>query len=126
MSKDRIEMLEYVMAVLDEARGFAAMSPGGRDNISEAYDMLPELMELTYRAGFSDDENHNSENDTYNRGSEWQPIENAPRDGTPILAADKGRYAYVAEWIPANRVWIGADGMYWEPTHWMPLPGPPK
>lgn len=58
--------------------------------------------------------------------TEWKDIETAPRDGTPILAADKGTYAYVAEWISANRVWIGADGMYWEPTHWMPLPEPPK
>ena len=65
------------------------------------------------------------ESDRGNKISQWKKIETAPRDGTPILAADKGRFAYVAEWIPATG-WIGADGMYWEPTHWMPLPEPPK
>lgn len=57
---------------------------------------------------------------------EWQPIETAPRDGRPILASDIGPYAYVVEWFKANKAWIGADGMYWSPTHWMPLPEPPK
>lgn len=58
--------------------------------------------------------------------TEWQPIETAPKDGTPILVCDKGPYAYVAEWFQHSRTWIGADKMYWEPTHWMPLPEPPK
>lgn len=61
MGEDRIEMLERVMDLLDEARGFAAMSPGGRDNITEVYEMLPDLMEKTYRSGFVDGETHNAE-----------------------------------------------------------------
>ena len=79
MTKNRIEMLEYVMAVLDEARGFAAMSPGGRDNITEAYDMLPDLMEQTYRQGFEDGEKHNAENDAYNRGQEADYLSHVQR-----------------------------------------------
>lgn len=79
MPKDRVEMLEYVMAVLDEARGFAAMSTGGRDNITEAYEMLPELMEQTYRAGFADGEQHSSENDAYTRGQEADYLSHVQR-----------------------------------------------
>lgn len=64
---------------------------------------------------------------------EWQPIETAPKDGTPILAA----------WIPSNMPrWVRETIMWmdggWVATwnhrkiysadeinHWMPLPGPP-
>lgn len=57
---------------------------------------------------------------------QWQPIETAPKDGTPILAADKGPYPFVAEWFIGGRNWIGADGRYWQPDRWMPLPAAPK
>ncbi len=77
--------------------------------------------------------------------SEWQPIETAPRDGTSILVYVRG-----LEPVSASECsWIGA--IYWswfdpikypalatsngwaclpwqnsQPTHWMPLPEPPK
>lgn len=65
----------------------------------------------------------------------WQPIETAPRDGTRILAwipcddekheimwmdvSINGwdRWHYAGGWIPA---------FCQQPTHWQPLPGPPK
>ena len=64
---------------------------------------------------------------------EWQPIETAPKDGTLILGA----------WQCLNKTWDmnamfyseeGGDGWWVEyhgdyqhdPTHWMPLPEPPK
>lgn len=53
----------------------------------------------------------------------WQPIETAPRDGTPILCRDNYEIAYVVEWFRDG--WIGADNRYWAPTHWQPLPAPP-
>lgn len=61
----------------------------------------------------------------------WQPIDTAPRDGTKILvwhpqvqgiALDRQAGAAVDEW---------KHGKWWrsypaqQPTHWMPLPGPP-
>ena len=67
--------------------------------------------------------------------SEWQPIETAPKDGTDILVMT-GETMHVVRWIN-----IHGDFDYWAvddnkhgpftlrgkaPTHWMPLPEPPK
>ena len=63
----------------------------------------------------------------------WQPIESAPKDGTRILLGWKLQEAViVARWVaPDTRgdlVWeLDEDGSYVKaPTHWMPLPEPPK
>lgn len=72
----------------------------------------------------------------------WQPIETAPKDGTRILMAvrgfvpavaywqnDRGVFDYLdAECMPDERAWQAmlANSFEWEPTHWMPLPEPPK
>lgn len=71
--------------------------------------------------------------------SEWQPIETALKDGSSLLLfavelsySDTpqmyvGRWSTTAWWGPA---WVayeeGSDTEYLEPTHWMPLPDPPK
>lgn len=78
--------------------------------------------------------------------SEWQPIETAPKDGTPVLV-----YATRDGWVakPARLVASYKSG-FWQiygaaggepkssnirdpqwldvvtPTHWMPLPNPPE
>lgn len=74
---------------------------------------------------------------------EWRPIESAPRDGTEFLAFEAGEgapdiwpnmmavgfiqkigeheYFYVAHYAGHE-----AEFMIEKPTHWMPLPEPPK
>lgn len=64
----------------------------------------------------------------------WQPIETAPKDGTPILgfAGDEytvvfwnPHYSELGYWDLAVCGAHAIDGE-WNPTHWMPLPKPPK
>lgn len=59
----------------------------------------------------------------------WQPIETAPKDGTCVLVADTNVWMAVARFWPGNSYWIedAASGMRLnDPTHWLPLPEPPK
>ena len=73
--------------------------------------------------------------------SEWQPIETAPKGGQhPYHQQPEGRSTFILVWN-GNHVgvaygqielgqleWWGEDGEPVEPppTHWMPLPPPPK
>lgn len=69
--------------------------------------------------------------------SEWQKIETAPRDGTPILAY----LAFEDEPVFDIIKWDGKPKYPWRyvnnnafhalvsediPTHWQPLPAPPE
>lgn len=88
------------------------------------------------------------------RGDGWQPIKTAPKDGTAILLAggahdeadsmrDCGLFGspVVACWQPQRPTSYSSATGYWlyglaeagyrsveykNPTHWMPLPPPPK
>lgn len=69
------------------------------------------------------------EHTKYIRATEWQPIETAPKDGSHILLTD-GISCEVCFYCG---YWQGSyyDGYGFEynndpPTHWMPLPTPPK
>jgi len=65
--------------------------------------------------------------------SEWQPIETAPKDGTPILLGIAGPHYWPrsAWWCLDEERWVvhkGGRFSAWfdiPPTHWMPLPSPP-
>lgn len=70
---------------------------------------------------------------------EWQPIETAPKDGTPFLGWCPQAPGSMKDEICALSFDPNADGripwcvagveerLTWsEPTHWMPLPPPPK
>lgn len=75
---------------------------------------------------------------------EWQPIETAPKDKTIVVFDPNQQTTRVVEWMTAMEdgegAWIYAAKRAWEepmkgeaiafyvssPTHWMPLPEPPK
>lgn len=73
----------------------------------------------------------------------WQPIESAPKDGTYILVSNPAAGgSWVAHWFPVavsgykfDQPWRSVMLNHWHipektryvpPTHWMPLPPPPK
>lgn len=72
----------------------------------------------------------------------WQPIETAPKDGTPILAFHPFKFANdkedavcdVTAWDVRGGFWFNrtASNYYQrcsegaQPTHWMPLPPAPE
>lgn len=63
----------------------------------------------------------------------WQPIETAPKDyGKNVLLFGNGPNTWQSSYVGC---WYEKDGVYgWHslgegmmsPTHWMPLPEPPK
>ena len=73
---------------------------------------------------------------------EWQPIETAPKDGTDVLAWADGVVIVSFRMDDNDRtgnhygnMWLdnsyddfscGLASVPYEPTHWMPLPEPPK
>lgn len=59
------------------------------------------------------------------KASEWQPIETAPKDGKTIILVVE--YGYVYTGIFHNDGYCqDLTGAGLDPTHWMPLPQPPK
>jgi hypothetical protein len=61
---------------------------------------------------------------------DWQPIESAPKD-KPVLVYCPGNHrselVLLAEQVTHSRRWvIFIDGQEVVPTHWQPLPEPPK
>ena len=68
--------------------------------------------------------------------SEWQPIETAPRDGTPVLLHMRDGFvvgqwvrhrAHINCWAWMVLPWPECDFLFAvDPAHWMPLPEPPE
>lgn len=60
--------------------------------------------------------------------SQWQDISTAPKDGTVILLGRTGyQPLYQGHWTKnPDEWWVGMLGISVKPTHWMPLPEPPK
>lgn len=72
----------------------------------------------------------------YEAAREWLPIETAPKDGTRVLLRSK--WGVEIAHYDNECVWLGPGG-HWvtfynrsdteeaeHPTHWQPLPSPPK
>lgn len=67
--------------------------------------------------------------------SAWQPIKSAPKNQARFLAyfpkGTKRPEVCMTHWSYHNSCWmaygLGRSGrVIYEPTHWMPLPEPPK
>jgi len=67
--------------------------------------------------------------------SKWRPIETAPKDGTMVLLYDGNCSRF--QWRIVTAYWqtaygepewktIGKRGSFRTPSHWMPLPEPPR
>lgn len=76
---------------------------------------------------------------------EWQPIETAPKDDTPVLlwglfageisgiskapGMEIGYYTGGGDYASQGFLWATTGGdayaVWCKPTHWMPLPAPP-
>ena len=67
--------------------------------------------------------------------SDWQPIETAPKDGRKMLLRFTGPFSdqmqdgvTVGRWLRGwwlDAIWATSTA-HRSPTHWMPLPPPPK
>ena len=77
----------------------------------------------------------------YNRAdlNEWQPIETAPNNKSILVYArwdwdgmdrPSDEYEAVVAWSEGGSFWSETNNPYtdkaYKPTHWMPLPKPPK
>lgn len=65
--------------------------------------------------------------------SNWEPIETAPKDGTPLLCltAEPQREASIYVASHKSGIWFRENGgpdrtVSARPGYWMPLPAPPK
>ena len=68
--------------------------------------------------------------------TDWQPIETAPKDGTNILLVNRRGLMATGLWMAGirGRGWFLRGGTkpdtffndHHGPTHWMPLPPPPR
>jgi len=56
--------------------------------------------------------------------NEWQPINTAPRDGTPVDLWHKNGFRIVSTWWTDDQCWSCFMDDY-DFTHWMPIPSPP-
>jgi hypothetical protein len=54
----------------------------------------------------------------------WQPIETAPKDGTPILLWTYWEHYAVGAWDGTG--WYDGQYSWSDATHWMPLPASPE
>ena len=74
--------------------------------------------------------------DNLKEKTKWRPIETAPRDGTEIILAIEDGFgvlgnrvnAIVGMFSTTDSCWVDAMNYSetYPPTHWMPVPEPPK
>jgi hypothetical protein len=65
---------------------------------------------------------------------EWQPIETAPEERDVLISGwnddtpNSGRWVALSIFDLINMKWMNPEktSTFYPPTHWMPLPEPPK
>ncbi len=68
----------------------------------------------------------------YCRSAGWRPIESAPVDGTSVIVSNGAAVGEARFWGGSGWFWEGSsptdahDGAVFHPTHWQPLPAPPR
>lgn len=87
-----------------------------------------EQQRVAWEDAFDIVENHNDDG--------WLPIESAPKDGTEIIATGKTNISYLknqyyvefTHWGKVNKIgkFLFCVQNYSQPTHWRPIPAPPK
>ena len=103
---------------------------GGYVNYSDYLELQNQPDALTaylYAAELSKDDikTLKAEVERLRKATEWQPIETAPKDGKTIIIIVE--YGYVYTGIFDNDGYCqDLAGAGLDPTHWMPLPQPPK
>lgn len=134
-------------AMLDRVRE-DKVDPTGKNRNTVAYDCwrMFEDLAVRYKEEFAMRDRYKQRSNNWrdkalelsSRLIEWQPIETAPRDGTPILV-----YRYCDPWhVIGWATWADVCGISgWiargftetpgvlglgNPTHWMPLPAAPS
>ena len=60
--------------------------------------------------------------------SEWKRIDTAPKDGTEIDIWVQNSIRRIAKvhWDQKFGMWANHEDVSCNPTHWMPIPEPPK
>ncbi|MCE7073680.1 DUF551 domain-containing protein [Dyadobacter sp. CY327] len=58
--------------------------------------------------------------------SDWKPIKTCPYGKEVILGRDKGNPGITSGFRIDKNLFMAGMQIYQEPTHWMPLPSPPK
>jgi hypothetical protein len=103
----------------------------------DRYGSLERMREAMHAGGFVETERakiDRLERELVEARRLWRPIETAPRTGVSILLYRK-RDASNANDPPERLIGFYANGWVWDearflspikPTHWMPLPEPPK
>lgn len=104
------------------------MRYGLRKEINEALGLTDETGDDALRKGLETIKALKAERDALLEARAWRPIETAPKDQSSILIIDSDNFITIGEFSEKRGCFANTEEC-WKietPTHWMPLPEPPK